>query len=362
MLINIDIPENAYCVRVGESIKNFGDRLRESTDSSRVFLVTNDKVGPLYKDILYASLENASFGISFTEIEDGEEYKSLDTAVRIYEQMSRERIERFTPVIGFGGGVIGDLAGFVASTYLRGLPFYNIPTSLIAQVDSSIGGKTGVNLKCGKNLVGTFYQPVYVHADVELLNTLDEREYKSGLAEVIKHAVIKGEKFMSYIENNIDAIMKRDLDVLEIMISECVKIKGDVVVKDEKEAGLRRVLNLGHTVGHGLEAAMGYGSIRHGEGVSIGMVAALLIAEKTGQGDSVLTSRIKDMLEKCGLPVKIPASTPLEKVAEAMYLDKKVRGSKLEFVLPLSTGNVVSGVAVEENIVREVMEQISERS
>ncbi len=355
MLIKINIPGNSYSVRVGESINDFGYRLGEFTSKERVVVVTNETIRPLYIDRLIASLEDASFNVSVIELDDGEEYKSLETVGKIYGRLSELKIERFTPVVGFGGGVVGDIAGFAASTYLRGLPFFNIPTSLIAQVDSSVGGKTGVNLESGKNLVGTFYQPGYVHIDVELMDTLDIREFKSGLAEVVKHAVIKGEKFLSYIEENINAILKREKDVLEVMVAECVRIKGEVVVNDEKEAGLRRILNFGHTVGHGLEASMGYGQIRHGEGVSIGMIAAAMISEQAGYGSKELVLRLKNLLSVCGLPVTIPNSISVDSVINVMYLDKKVRESNLEFVLPLKPGEVKAGFPVDEKIVREVI-------
>jgi 3-dehydroquinate synthase len=231
---------------------------------------------------------------------------------------------------------------------------------MISQVDSSVGGKTGVNLPGGKNLVGTFCQPEYVHIDVEVLKTLDDREYKSGLGEIVKHAVIKGEGFLSYIEDNIEAINKKDRDVLEVLIAENVKIKGEVVEQDEKEAGLRRILNLGHTVGHGLEASFGYGIMRHGEGVSIGMIAASMVAEKLGRGSTSLTKRLKKIFEELGLPVMIPADTDLDKVMAAIYLDKKVRNKKLEFVLPEDVGRVVPGIAAEETTVNEVMKELKQ--
>ncbi|MFC2062317.1 3-dehydroquinate synthase, partial [Elusimicrobiota bacterium] len=324
-------------------------------------IITNKTIGTLYRERLAASLENTDFQTVVIEIEDGEEYKSLETASELYGRMCEAKIERFTPVIGLGGGVVGDLAAYIASTYLRGLPFYNIPTSLIAQVDSSIGGKTGVNLKYGKNLVGTFCQPVYVHTDIELLNTLDKREFKSGMAEVVKHAIIKGEKFLDFLEKNMDSILKLDTDVLEIMISECVKIKGDIVMEDEKETGLRRLLNLGHTLGHGLEAAGGYGKIKHGEAIAIGMIAASEIACRSKKGSRELTDRIRCLLQGCGLPVRIHPDINTEEILNAMHLDKKVRDRKLEFVLPVKPGEVVAGVAVDEQLIREVIEDMYEK-
>lgn len=358
MLIKVNIPEKPYFVRVGESLDNFGVRLREHTEVKNVFIITNNTVGPLYKDRLIASLKQAGFDSSVIELEDGEKYKNLDTMKLIYDRMSAEKIERFTPIIGLGGGVVGDIAGFAASTYLRGLPFYNIPTSLIAQVDSSVGGKTGVNLASGKNLVGTFYQPEYVHIDVELLKTLEDREYRSGQAEVIKHALIRGEEFLTYIENNIESILQKDKEAMEVIVFESVKIKGEIVEQDEREAGLRRVLNLGHTVGHGLEASMGYGYMRHGEGVAIGMVAASEIAVIMGKGDKELTGRIINLLKNFVLPVRIPSEASIDRIMDTMYLDKKVRNKNLEFVLPFKPGNVVPGIVVEEDTVIGVLEDL----
>ncbi|MFH1415412.1 MAG: 3-dehydroquinate synthase [Elusimicrobiota bacterium] len=360
-MINIDIPGHPYTVRVGEDITEFGNRLREFSRSERAVLITNDNLWPLYGDRLLAALAAASFEAAVIKLPDGEEYKKLDTVKDIYERLSSDKIERFTPVVGFGGGVVGDIAGFAASTYLRGLPFFNIPTSLIAQVDSSVGGKTGVNLECGKNLVGTFYQPDYVHIDIELLNTLDKRELVSGFAEVIKHAFIKGDEFLPYLEENMEAALELDAGVLEHIVSACVRIKGEIVIEDEKEKGLRRVLNFGHTLGHGLEASMGYGRIRHGEGIAIGMVAASEIAERVYPDKTPnLLERIRSLLIRAGLPVRIPAEADTEAVLEAMCLDKKVRHGSLEFVLPMGTGKMEPGVAVDKDLVKEVIKEIYE--
>jgi 3-dehydroquinate synthase len=233
---------------------------------------------------------------------------------------------------------------------------------LIAQVDSSIGGKTGVNLPSGKNLVGTFYQPAYVHIDVELLKTLDGREYRSGQAEVIKHAVIKGEEFLSYMEKNIESILQKEKESLEYIIAESVKLKGSVVEQDEREAGLRRILNLGHTIGHGLEATMGYGYMRHGEGISLGMIAASEIAVIMGKGSQEFTKRLIKILKNFVLPVTMPPGVSVQKVMDTIYLDKKVRNSNIEFVLPLEPGDIVPGIAVDEDTVIGVMEDLSEKN
>jgi len=361
MLINIDIPGSPYKVNVGESVDGFGPRLKGLTKRPDVFVITNETVAGLYMERLLTSLNSAGFSAKTISLPDGEQYKSLDTIRNIYVRMSEEKLERFTPVIGFGGGVVGDISGFAASTYMRGLPFYNIPSSLIAQVDSAVGGKTGVNLPSGKNLVGTFYQPSYVHADTSLLATLDHREYISGLAEVIKHALISGEEFFQYLENNVGNINELEENAVEKIVSECVRIKGDVVVKDEKESGLRRVLNLGHTLGHSIEAVSGYGNVRHGEGVSIGMVAAARIAVHAAGCSSDYADRIEKLLAAFGLPVRIPSALKAGDIIDTMKLDKKVRERRIEFVLPVEPGKVQCGVPVEEDAVFKIVGELYEK-
>ncbi|NLB34334.1 MAG: 3-dehydroquinate synthase [Elusimicrobia bacterium] len=353
MLIDLDIPSASYQVRMGESIDELGSRLGKFTDSGRIFLLTDENVAALHLDRVSLSLMKANFETLVFEIASGEEHKNLDTVRRIYDFMSCSKLERFTPVLGFGGGVVGDLAGFVASTYLRGLPFFNAPTSLLAQVDSAVGGKTGLNLSSGKNLVGTFYQPGYVHSDVELLKTLTEREYSSGLAEVVKHALIEGEKFLSYLESNVEAIMNRDSSVMKLVVSECVKIKAYVVKNDEREEGLRRILNLGHTLGHAIEKSAGYGKVTHGEGVSIGMVFAALLAEN--RGSTGLVERLSKLLSSMNLPVRIDSKLEPDKLISAMELDKKVRDGKIEFVLPLDLGNVIPGINLDSIELNETL-------
>jgi len=358
MLIKIDIPENPYNVRIGEDIESMGGYLKDITIKKKVFIITNETVKRLYGSVIVNSLTDAGFKTSLHAIKDGEEYKNIQTVMEIYEAMTRRKIERFTPVIGFGGGVVGDIAGFAASTYLRGLPFINIPTTLVSQVDSSIGGKTGINLESGKNLVGTFYQPVYVHADVGVLDTLDKREYISGLAEVVKHAVIKGEGYLGFLEENFDAVLKREKEVLEIVVAESVKIKGDIVARDERESGLRRVLNLGHTLGHAVETCAGYGKVRHGEAVSIGLAAALKIAVKTGFADAEFEKRITDMLINFKLPVSVPSGLAKDTLLQIMSVDKKVREGRVEFVIPERAGKVKAGVPVDEKLVKEVLNEM----
>lgn len=358
MLIDVNAPSSSYKVRVGEGIDEIGLRLREESIAQRILVITDENVASLYKDRIHAALLKGEFDILNYQIPSGEEYKNLSTANEIYSFMSSSRLERFTPVLGFGGGVVGDIAAFCASTYLRGIPFYNAPTTLLSQVDSSVGGKTGVNLSSGKNLVGTFYQPGYVHADVELLKTLTKREYISGLAEVVKHALIQGEEFLSYLEENLDLIMERDPSVLEVVVSECVRIKARVVENDEKEEGLRRILNLGHTLGHALEKSAGYGRITHGEGVSTGIVFASLIAQK--RGESIIRDRVRTLLSSMGLPVAIEKNLEPAELITVMGLDKKVRSGKIEFVIPYSPGRVLPGISVSPHEINEALMEMYE--
>lgn len=358
MIVEVQIPGSVYSVNIGENIDGFGTRLRQITDKNRAVLITNTTLSLIYKGRLLQTFEKSKIDPVYVELPDGEEYKSLDTVKGIYNKLSEEKVERFTPVVAFGGGVIGDIAGFVASTYLRGLPFFNIPTSLIAQVDSSIGGKTGVNLQAGKNLVGTFYQPSYVHVDTDVLSTLEEREYISGIAEVIKHAVISGESMLGFLENNSERILSLEKDSLETIVMESIKKKAQVVSEDEKESGLRRILNLGHTVGHSLEAAAGYGNMRHGEGISVGMVAAFMLSEELGYIKPEFTQRIIKLLNRFRLPVSIPFEASVDDILNIMRLDKKVRSGRIEFVLPFDNGEIKPGIEIKEKMLEQVLKKL----
>ncbi|MEA3507133.1 MAG: 3-dehydroquinate synthase [Elusimicrobiota bacterium] len=359
MLIDINIPGSDYQVRVGSPIEDLKEYLPDFIFADRVYIITDSNVGKLYGEELKNIFSSAGFTPDYIEIPAGEKFKSLASAESIIADMCSKKVERFTPVIGFGGGVIGDLAGFAASIYMRGLPFINIPTSLIAQVDSSIGGKTGVNLEFGKNLVGTFHQPLHVYTDIELLRTLPESEYRSGLGEAVKHALIKGEKFLKFMEENIEDILKIKSGPAEIMVAECIKIKGEIVVKDEKEEGLRRVLNLGHTLGHALEAVSGYGKIKHGDGVAAGTVAAAEISRQLGYACEDYLSRIRSLFLACGLPVKFPSGTDIKELVNYAYMDKKVRDGKILFVLPVSPGKVEPAVEVDEEQVIKAARKLS---
>ncbi len=359
MLIDVNVQADSYRVRIGEGIESFPARLGEYTQHKKIIIVTDSNVASLYASRLSAAAVKEGFEFNLFEIPAGEESKTLDWTGKIYSFLLKNGAERGTPVIALGGGVTGDLAGFAASTFMRGLPFFNVPTTLIAQSDSAVGGKTGVNLKEGKNLVGTFFQPRYVHIDVDVLKTLPEKEFKSGLAEVVKHAVIAGQGFVDFITENAPGIMNKDPEIMEIAVCEFVKIKGGVVEKDEKESGLRKVLNLGHTLGHALEAETGYGKMNHGEGVAVGMVLAAQISAHMGLSGKGLADSIRQLLSLFGLPVNLPAGADISKLVERMYFDKKVSKRKLEFVIPEEIGKIKIGVPVEDSLVEKALNEIS---
>jgi 3-dehydroquinate synthase len=271
-----------------------------------------------------------------------------------YNQLAKHRLERGSFVMALGGGVVGDLAGFVAATYLRGLDFVQVPTTLLAQVDSSVGGKVGVNLTAGKNLVGAFYQPKLVLCDVDVLRTLPVREFRAGLAEVIKYGIIYDAKLFARLERKMPKLLVQDSPVLTSVIARCCQIKAEVVGKDEREAGLRSILNFGHTIGHGLEAISSYGKYLHGEAISIGQVAAAKISEQNTGLSAKDSARMTSLFEQAGLPTHVKLTALQSKqLFAAMQLDKKVSGGETKFVLAKRIGQVVSGQIVAEAIIRQ---------
>jgi 3-dehydroquinate synthase len=276
--------------------------------------------------------------------------KSVEVAAELWEQLLDQGADRQTVVVALGGGVVGDLAGFVAATFARGLRFVQIPTTLLAQVDSSVGGKVGINLPGGKNMVGAFWQPRGVLIDVDVLQTLPEREYRAGLAEVVKYGVIQDADFFAHLEANVDAINRRDAAVLTRIVERCCRLKADVVERDEREeSGLRSILNYGHTFCHAFEAATGYEELLHGEGVAIGMMCAARLAQRLARVDEAFVERQRKLLESFGLPLKVP-DVEHDELIELMYRDKKVERGRLRFVLPSRLGHVelVRDVSTDE--------------
>lgn len=352
--IKVNLGERSYPIYLGTGIlKSFGGTYTKFSNSKKVVIVTNPNVGKLYYDVVEDSLLKEGIEPHRIDVPDGEEYKTLTWASRLFDKLIALKADRQTPLIALGGGVIGDMTGFVAATYLRGVPFIQVPTTLLAQVDSSVGGKTGVNHRKGKNLIGAFYQPKFVYIDVDTLKTLDRREMKAGLAEVIKYGVIKDAKLFKYLENNID-ILTQDLKLktqnaalLHIVKRSCA-IKASVVEADEREGGLRAILNFGHTFGHAVEAVTKYKEYKHGEAVAIGMVFAANLSRKEGLCGKNVVERITDLIKNAGLPTE-PPDFPRNSYLKAMEIDKKVIGGELRFVLVEKIGRVrMEKVRLEE--------------
>jgi 3-dehydroquinate synthase len=340
-----------YDVHVGwGSLDRLGEQLAAQTRPCTAAVITNPRVGRAYAGRVAISLSRSGFRPVVVTIPDGERYKTLRTASRVYDELIRRRFERGDMLVALGGGVIGDLAGFVAATYLRGVRYIQVPTTVVAQVDSSIGGKTGVDHPDGKNLIGAFHHPIMVYADVATLRTLPRRELMAGLAEVVKYGVIADASFFSYLEEQADSVLGGVPDVLVEVVRRSAAVKADVVRQDERESGLRRILNYGHTAGHVVETLTGYSAIRHGEAVAIGMdFAARLASRLTLCGDG-LVRRQKTLLERFGLPTNLPAITSTRAI-RTMRLDKKVREGRVHFVLPREIGRVTVEPVAEKDIV-----------
>ena len=307
--------------------------------NKRCALITNPTVGALYRERAEASLKGAGFLPIVIEMPDGEEYKNLNEISKVYDRLLEERLERDSAIIALGGGVVGDMAGFIAATYLRGVPFIQIPTTLLAQVDSSVGGKTGVNHRLGKNLIGAFYQPRAVYIDPDLLSTLEARELRAGIAEVVKDGIIWDEAFFEELESKGASLLDTSSDGIIALIERSCAIKAEVVAADEREGGVRAILNLGHTFGHAIEALTDYSRYKHGEAVAIGMVMAGKFAYSLKLCSEDVPKRIEALLKAIGLPTSVEGISPKE-FLEAMKLDKKVKGGIMRFVLPKAIGKV----------------------
>ncbi|MGQ9622609.1 MAG: 3-dehydroquinate synthase [Candidatus Caldatribacteriaceae bacterium] len=328
--------------------------------SCRGAVLTNDRVGELYAERVCRFFEKQGYSLGVVIVPDGEEYKSIKTVEEIYHKLLVLDLDRRSFLLALGGGVITDLAGFVASTFLRGIAYYQIPTSLLAQVDSSIGGKTGINLEEGKNLVGTFYQPFGVFIDLSFLDTLPEREYREGLAEVAKAAFLEGEASVNFLLEHSSDILQRRRDVLEEIVASAILFKKGIVERDEKEENLRSILNYGHTIGHALERALGYGVLRHGEAVSVGMMGEALLGEELRISRERVSQVQRELLGRFGLPLSIPQEVGLPEFLLALYKDKKKQAGRVRFALLEDLGRPVTGVEVEEGEILKVLRKICE--
>ncbi|MEM8947118.1 MAG: 3-dehydroquinate synthase [Planctomycetota bacterium] len=339
--MRVNLAERSYDIEIGSgNLAGLAAFLRERTHSNHAVIITDTNVDPLYADQLGDQLANEQWEVHVLVADAGEASKCVDVASDLWETVLEEGADRKSVVIAVGGGVVGDLAGFVAATFARGLQFFQVPTTLLAQVDSSVGGKVGINLPGAKNMVGAFWQPEGVLIDVDVLATLPDREYRAGLAEVVKYGVILDEGFFSYLELNTDAINAKDSTVLRYIVERCCQLKADVVEADEREtSGLRAVLNYGHTYAHAFEAAGSYGEMLHGEAVSIGMMCAARLANIMGRVDEAFVARQLALIEALQLPTATPDFDGDELVA-LMRRDKKADEGQLRFVLPTKIGHV----------------------
>jgi 3-dehydroquinate synthase len=338
-MVTVDLGERSYPIVIGSGVLDeIGPRLAALLGTGAVAVVTNPTVGELYLERVEASLRHVGNHVTVVEIPDGEEYKNLASLALIYDRLLETRFERARPVLALGGGVIGDLAGFAAATLLRGVPFVQLPTTLLAQVDSSVGGKTGINHPAGKNLIGAFYQPRFVLIDISTLKTLPRRELLAGLAEVIKYGVILDAELFATIEAQLDRILSLDEDVLRSVVQRCCTLKAMVVQRDEREADYRSILNYGHTLGHALEALTGYQRYLHGEGVAIGMAFAAKLSFDRGYCSEGTMQRIRQLLKRAGLPVDVPREFTAQQLARAIEGDKKMTSGKVKFVCVESVG------------------------
>ncbi len=339
-MVSVVLPHHSYEVVVEPgALTRLGEITRGCAKADRCALITDSNIVDLHAGAATDSLRGAGYEPLVAAIDCGESNKNLDTVRELYDRLLDARLERKSPVVALGGGVTGDTAGFVAATYLRGVPFIQCPTTLLAMVDSSVGGKVGVNVPQGKNLIGAFHQPVAVVADPLVLRTLPARELRCGLAECVKHAIISDESLFTFIEENADAIGAIDLEVTSELIQRNVAIKAAVVAADEREAGVRAHLNLGHTFGHAIEATSGYGSIQHGEAVALGLVAAATAAGHAGLCDASLAQRVSQLLQRLGLATEANLADN-DALFAAMQLDKKVQNDRIRFVLPTRIGAV----------------------
>lgn len=334
--VQISLGERSYPIVIGTSLLDAPGTFAGLPRAAQALIVSNSTVAPLYAQRLQAALQPHYPSIHLVILPDGEAYKTWQSLNLIFDALLAKACDRKTVLFALGGGVVGDMTGFAAASYMRGVPFVQVPTTLLAQVDSSVGGKTAINHPLGKNMIGAFYQPLRVVCDLDTLNTLPQRELSAGLAEVIKYGPIADLAFLDWIEVNIDALMARDPAALAHAVKRSCEIKAWVVGQDEREAGLRAILNFGHTFGHAIEAGLGYGEWLHGEAVGCGMVMAATLSQRLGLVDAALVRRLKTLIQKAGLPVLGPRLAPQDNAGrylELMRVDKKAEAGEIKFVV-----------------------------
>lgn len=337
--LTVDLGERSYPIFIGPGLLGNADLLTPYIKGKQVCIVTNETIAPIYLDLLKESL--ADFHVDVVILPDGESHKTLETLNQIYTTLLEKRHNRTTTLIALGGGVVGDMTGFAAASYQRGVDFIQVPTTLLSQVDSSVGGKTGVNHALGKNMIGAFHQPNVVVIDTAVLSTLPQRELAAGFAEVVKYGLIADKPFFSWLEANVDALMSCEAGALAYAIEVSCQNKADVVTQDEREGGIRAILNLGHTFGHAIETAQGYGNWLHGEAVATGMLMAMDLSCREGWLSTDDLERATQLLLRASLPVKAPKDMTAEQFIDLMSVDKKVLDGDLRLVLMSELGQAL---------------------
>lgn len=356
-VVNVSLGRDSYKIHIGEGLlEESAELIRPFCPNDKVAIVTNQTIDELYSSKLCSSLEAAGITFNILTVGDGEQFKSLETASILYDLLIESKMSRYDPIIVLGGGVVGDLGGFAAATFMRGLPFIQIPTTLLAQVDSSVGGKVAVNHPKAKNFIGCFYQPKLVITDVTTLKTLPERELKAGLAEAIKCGFLDGEVFLSYLESHMSDALNLDMDKLVQIVVRCCQMKAGVVEKDEKDQGLRAILNYGHTIGHAIEAVSEYKQYLHGEAIAVGMICAAEIANRMDFIPAELVKRHQRIIKETGLPTRIK-DVDMKAIVERIELDKKACGEANNFVLLKGVGKpVLTDVSLD--IVKDILKRV----
>ena len=350
----------SYEIHIGKSILDrMGLIIAKNGWASRYIIITDSNVSALHGERVLAILRQMDLRVDMIDVPAGETSKNIQTSLHIVDRMIDLGADRTSALIALGGGVVGDLTGFIASIYMRGIPYIQVPTTLLAQVDSSIGGKTGIDLPQGKNMLGTFYQPKAIFIDIAFLETLPDRQFRTGLAEIVKHGIIDDPELFNYLEAGTEAIRNRDLGLIEEIIAQSCRIKCRIVEIDEMEKGYRRILNFGHTVGHAVEAECGY-SISHGEAISMGMVASTLISERLRHLPSGDRERIISLIRRIGLPDRIPKVLSPDGVLSRIKRDKKKEGDIIHFILLKKIGIPFVNGGVPETLIREIMEALEE--
>lgn len=335
--LKLNLSEKSYPIYIGQGLLSQGELLTKHISGKQVMIVTNTTVAPLYLEKVKSLL--GDYQVSEVVLPDGEEHKTLDTVNLIFSALLEGRFDRSCTLIALGGGVVGDMTGFAAASYQRGVSFIQIPTTLLSQVDSSVGGKTGVNHVLGKNMIGAFYQPKCVVIDVDTLDTLEDREYSAGMAEIIKYGLLGNIDFLHYLQNNIDGLMSRDKSMIIESVYRSCEDKADIVAQDELEAGKRALLNLGHTFGHAIENTLGYGNYLHGEAISVGMLMAAKLSQLEDQLSANEVGEIQHLLEKSNLPISISGKITASDFMAAMSVDKKVIDGNIRLILLKKLGD-----------------------